>query len=251
VGSLENSVDEMAEDVARGVTRAAARACILASAATAIPLWLFSRLTPYHFLFSASTPLSRFGTIINVCAFTGYLLAAAAIPTYLVYLYAIGYASGAATVIPTLGIVSMAVIHFCYGVMGYGPPNLTSRIIGVLLLLPVAIRLIVPVRRFFRARPLSFVPVAYAIGISLAILALFAYASPELMPVSITDNLGHNKTVYIPMPGDDFSFYTTESLLEFGFWRWLAAGVGALTYFAAALTWQNLQKPPAPEPKAE
>ena len=241
----------MAEDAAYRTVRATARACALASTAAAPPIWLFSQLTPYHFLFFAPTTLSWFGSLVNVWAFTGYLLAAAAIPTYLVYGYVIGLTSRVSTIFPTLLIISMAVIHFYHGVMGYGPPNAISRTIGVLLLLPVAIRWIVPVWRFFRAHPLLFVPVAYAIGIVLAVLMEFAYASPSKIPQTILDRLGHTQTVYTSVPDDGYSFYTTKNVLEFGFWDWLAAGAGALVYLVAVTIWRKLLKPSTPEPEAD
>jgi hypothetical protein len=227
----------MAEDAAYSAARATVKACVLASAAAAPPLWLFSRLTPYHFLFSAPTTLSWFGTIMNVCSFTGYLFAAAAIPTCVLYLYTIGSASwvpDVPDVLATFLIVSMAVIHFYHGAMGYGSPNTISRAIGALLLLPVAIRWIVPVRRFFHAHPLLFVPVAYAIGIGLAVLMAFAYASPE----------------DLSLKSDDYSFYTAKSVLKFRFWDWLTAGAGALFYLAATIMWRDLLKPSTPGPEA-
>lgn len=236
----------MAENAGYNLARAIARACVLISAASGPPFWLFSRLTPYHFLFSAPTTLTSFGNVINVCAFTGYLLAAAAIPTYLLFGYVIE-ASWFAGILGTFAVISMAVIHFYAGAMGYGPPNAVSRAIGTLLLLPVAIRWIMPVQRYFRAHPLVLIPVAYAIGISLAILMAFAYASPMQVLVHITDQPGHTKSMYIK--SDDYSFYEASNISEFGFWDWLAAGAGALVYLRAAIIWRNLLKPSAPAPK--
>lgn len=240
----------MADNAAYSAARATARACVLASAASAAPLWLFSRLTPYHFLFSAPETLSSFGDLINVCAFTGYLLAAAAIPTFILYFYAIGTGSWPASVFATLAVGSMAVIHFYAGVMGWGPPNAISRSIGALLLVPIAIRWIVPIQRFFRKHSLLFIPVAYSIGISLAVLMAFAFAAPEKMPVRITDQLGHAKSIYIAIKSDH-SFYTAKNVLEFGFWDWIAAGAGALGYLGAAIIWRNLLKPSTPAPKPD
>ena len=191
-----------------------------------------------------------FGSLINVCAFTGYLLAAAAVPAYLLSLYVTGLASWVESVLLSLPIVFMAVVHFFHGVMGFGGPKAISRTIGSLLLLPVAIRLIVPVQRFFRAHPLLFVPVACAIGIGLAISVAFAFAAPVEVPLRITDRLGHTRTIYIATKSDDYSFYTGKTLLEFKFWDWLAAGAGALVYLGAVTFWRNLLKPSTPEPKA-
>ena len=242
----------MPEDSAYSVARDAAKACALASAASAPPLWLFSQLTPYHFLFVAPTTLSLFGSLINVCAFTGYLLAAAAIPTSFLYAYGVGTEfrdRGSAFL--SLGIVFMAVTHFYHGVMGWGPPNEISRTIGALLLLSVVIRWITPVHRFFRAHPLFFVPVAFTIGISLAVLALYDFSSPMVFPRRITDGLGHTQTTFISIKGDDYTFYIAKNVLDFRFWDWLAALAGALVYLGVMITWQNLLKPSAPGPKAD
>jgi hypothetical protein len=121
-----------------------------------------------------------------------------------------------------------------------GPPNTTSRTIGALLLLPVAIRCILPLWRFFRVSPVRFLPVAYAIAISVVILVEFGFAAP--IP------LGNPQHPWGQLKGDDVSFYTGKNVSDFGIWDWLAAAGGGLIYVAAIIIWRNLLKPSPPQP---
>jgi hypothetical protein len=102
----------MAEDPTYSAARVIARGCAVAAAAIAPPLWLFSRLTPYHFQFSAPTTLSSLGVLLNVCAFTGYLFAVAALPAFIMYGYLMAADSWLFAVPTTLLIVSIAVFFF-------------------------------------------------------------------------------------------------------------------------------------------
>jgi hypothetical protein len=239
----DDGVTDMPEGSAYSAAKVAAKLCTTALAATAPPLWLFSHLTPYHFLFSAPTNLSSFATLINVCAFTGYLLAAGVFPVWVLAGYAIRVGSRIENVLLTVPIVGIGVCHFYRGMYGFGPPDTSSRTVGTLVLLAVVIRWTPPLQRFLRAHPTPSVIVGYTFGIALVILIVLGFNAPTYVPVWLPDQLGQTAVHYIPIKGDDHSFYEAKKVSEFGFWDWLAAVGGMLVYLAAVSFWKSLLKP--------
>jgi len=226
-----------------------------AAAITGPTLWLFSRLTPYHFLFSAPVPLGWLATVMNVCAFTGYLVLAGLIPTFLVVGLAVHKeGSGLMDSVVSLAFVLMAGAFFFRGLFGpqfnpAGLPDPLDKAIALFLLLPVIFRWTPLLQRSVRAWPTTFLVATYSAAIAMVIWVVLEYTHPSYF-ASYSRNLPPGVHIN-PIKSDVGPFYESKSVSSFGLGDWLATVLGAAVYFSALAIWKRLIKePPTPESNA-
>ncbi|HLM82343.1 MAG TPA: hypothetical protein VE957_02155 [Terriglobales bacterium] len=219
--------------------RTAARVWTTALAATAPPLWLFSRLTPYHFLFSAPADLGYFGTVVNVCTFTGYLLATGILPTLYFSFLAVSAKSLFTNLFATALSIFFGVNFFTRGILLQGHPDFTGRAIGAVILVGAIVKWIPALQRLMRSHPLVSLLVGYSVGIGVVIVISFGWNQDVWMPVREHGQL----LAYVPIKSDPYTFYQGKALFEFAFWDWAAALAGGIVYVAAARYWKSLLDP--------
>jgi hypothetical protein len=223
----------------RDFPRTAARLWTTALAATAPPLWLFSRLTPYHFLFSAPADLGYFGTVVNVCAFTGYLLATGILPTLYISFLAVSAESLLTNLFATALSILFGVSFFTRGILLQGHPDFAGRAIGAVLLVGAIVKWIPALQRLMRSHRLVSLLVGYGVGIGVVMVISFGWNQDVWMPW-----IEHGQLLaYVPVKSDPYTFYQGKALSEFAFWDWAAALAGGIVYVAAARYWKSLLDP--------
>jgi|SRR5208283_5998021 len=219
--------------------RTAARVWTTALAASAPPLWLFSRLTPYHFLFSAPADLGYYGTVVNVCAFTGYLLVTGILPTVFVSFLAVSAKSLVVNILAAAWSVLFGVCFFTRGILLQGHPDFTGRAIGAVILVAAIVKWIPALQLFMRSHSLASLLVGCSVGIGVVIVISFGWNQDQWMPF-----VQHGRVVaYDRVPSDPYTFYQGKALSEFAFWDWAAALAGGIVYVAAARYWKSLLDP--------
>lgn len=207
-----------------------------ALAATAPPLWLFSRLQSYQFLFSAPSDLGKFATLINVFAFTGYLLAQGLVPLCCLLVLVSSAKSFAANLFFTTWGLCAGFFIFTRGILFVGHPDLAAHAIGTILLVAIIVRWVPVLQRYGRSHAFAFLIVVYAVAIGIVILVAFWNTQPVWMPVREHGQL----LAYVPIPGDPYTFYEGKALSAFQFWDWTAALAGGAVYLATAYYWRRV-----------